>query len=152
MRCDASPDYRRAFVGRLGVSPGVAGGQPGSSGQSSVSTWVASQCTVVAGLSSASASSGADGFAPGPGGSQGTLNLEAAFQQIQAAMTADQLQAIQSMDLSGQDTLALAQKLGIAMPAGQATLTPEQQATMEAGGFDAIFYQAVINLLQQKTQ
>jgi hypothetical protein len=70
-------------------------------------------------------------------GSATTADLEAAFRQIQAAMTADQLQAIQSMDLSGQNMLVLAQKLGIAMPAGQATLTPGQQATMEAGGWDS---------------
>jgi hypothetical protein len=124
-----------------------------------------------------------------------SADLEAALQQIQAAMTADQLQAIQSMDLSGQGMLALAQKLGIAVPAGQATLAPEQQATMEAGGaygqppvgtpdpggppgmqgtpmpggpqgmggngalaaqgmggFETNFYQALIDLLQQKTQ
>jgi 4-amino-4-deoxy-L-arabinose transferase-like glycosyltransferase len=53
------------------------GGGPGPSGQSSVSTWVASQCTVVSGLSSSSSGSGVSnqpgGFAPGPGGSQGTL-------------------------------------------------------------------------------
>ncbi len=122
---------------------------------------------------------------------------EAAFQQIQDAMTAEQVQAIQSMNLSGQNMLDLAQKLGIEMPAGQATLTPEQQATMDAArangqppagtpgpagppgaqgtplpggpqgmagngtpaappgmraGFETAFYQAVIDLLQQKTQ
>jgi 4-amino-4-deoxy-L-arabinose transferase-like glycosyltransferase len=49
------------------------GGGPGPSGQSSISSWVDSQCTVVAGLGSATGSSGAGGFAPGPGGSQGTL-------------------------------------------------------------------------------
>jgi hypothetical protein len=137
-------------------------------------------------------------------GNASSTDLEAAFQQIQAAMTADQLQAIQSMDLSDQNMQALTQKLGIAMPAGQATLTPEQQATLEAGGyssagangqppagtpgpggpggfpgaqgapmpggpqdiggngapaapgmgggFETTFYQAVIDLLQQKTQ
>jgi hypothetical protein len=156
------------------------GGGSGSSGQSSISAWVASQCTVVAGLSSASASSGAGGFAPGPGGSQGTLNLEAAFKRIQAAMTTDQLQAIQSMDLSSQNMLALAQKLAIAMPAGansqppagtpgpggppglQGTPMPGDPpgiggngtpaAPGVGGGFETVWYQAVINLLQQKTQ
>jgi hypothetical protein len=54
------------------------GGGPGPSGQSSVSEWITSQCTVVSGLSSSAASFGAanqpgSGFAPGPGGSQGTL-------------------------------------------------------------------------------
>lgn len=128
-------------------------------------------------------------------GNASSADLEATFQKIQAAMTADQLQAIQSMDLTGQNMLALAQKLGIAMPAGQATLTPAQQATMDAarangqppagtpgpgeppglqgtpmpggpqgmggggapaapgmGGFETTFYQAVIDLLQQKTK
>lgn len=129
-------------------------------------------------------------------GNASSADLEAAFQKIQAAMTADQLQAIQSMDLSGQSMRALAQKLGIAMPAGQATLIPEQQATMDAarangqppagtpgpgrppgpqgtpmpggpqgmggngapaapgmgGAFETALYQAVINLLQQKSQ
>jgi 4-amino-4-deoxy-L-arabinose transferase-like glycosyltransferase len=47
------------------------GGGPGPSGQSSVSNWVASQCTVVTGLGSTSGSTGA--FAPSPGSSQGTL-------------------------------------------------------------------------------
>jgi 4-amino-4-deoxy-L-arabinose transferase-like glycosyltransferase len=46
------------------------GGGPGPSGQSSVSTWVTSQCTVVSGLGSSTGSSGA---ANRPGGSQGTL-------------------------------------------------------------------------------
>jgi hypothetical protein len=132
-------------------------------------------------------------------GNATTADLDAAFQQIQNAMTAEQMQAIQSMDLSGQNMQALAQKLGIAMPAGQATLTPEQQAAIDAagtngqppagtpgpggpggflgaqstpmpggpqgmgsngappapgigGGFETNFYQAVIDLLQQKTQ
>jgi 4-amino-4-deoxy-L-arabinose transferase-like glycosyltransferase len=49
------------------------GGGPGPSGQSSISSWVASQCTVVSGLGSATGSSGAGNFTPGPGGSQGTL-------------------------------------------------------------------------------
>ena len=51
------------FVSRGGVGPGP-------SGQSSVSTWVTSQCTVVSGLGSSTASSGAANW---PGGSQGTL-------------------------------------------------------------------------------
>jgi 4-amino-4-deoxy-L-arabinose transferase-like glycosyltransferase len=46
------------------------GGGPGPSGQSSVSTWVTSQCTVVSGLGSSTGSSGA---ANRSGGSQGTL-------------------------------------------------------------------------------
>lgn len=65
-------------------------------------------------------------------GNATAADQEAAFQQIQDAMTPEQMQAIQSMDLSGQNMPDLAQKLGIGMPGGQATLTPEQQATMDA--------------------
>lgn len=115
-------------------------------------------------------------------GNASTADQEAAFQQIQDAMTAGQMQAIQSMDLSGQNMLDLAQKLGIEMPGGQAggqppdgtpgpggppsaqgTPMPGGPQGMGAngtpaappgmrGGFETAFYQAVINLLQQKTQ
>ena len=129
-------------------------------------------------------------------GNATAADQEAAFQQIQDAMTAEQVQAIQSMDLSGQNMLDLAQKLGIEMPASQATLPSEQRATMDAArangqppagtpgpggplgaqgtpvpgspqgmagssapaapgmraGFETAFYQAVIDLLQQKIQ
>jgi hypothetical protein len=113
-------------------------------------------------------------------GSANSADLEAAFKRIQAAMTTDQLQAIQSMDLSSQNMLALAQKLAIAMPAGansqppagtpgpggppglQGTPMPGDPpgiggngtpaAPGVGGGFETVWYQAVINLLQQKTQ
>jgi len=115
-------------------------------------------------------------------GNASTADQEAAFQQIEDAMTAGQMQAIQSMDLSGQNTLDLAQKLGIEMPEGQASGqlpdgtpgpggppcaqgtpmpggpqgmadngTPAVPPGMR-GGFGTAFYQAMIDLLQQKTQ
>ena len=59
--------------------------------------------------------------------------LEGLFKQIQKAMTAEQVQAIQSMDLSGPDMAEVAQELGLELPAGgPGDLTEEQQATMEA--------------------
>ncbi|MEJ2596766.1 MAG: hypothetical protein P8Z00_00460 [Anaerolineales bacterium] len=115
-------------------------------------------------------------------GNASAADQQAAFQQIQAAMTAGQMRAIQSMDLSGQNMLDLAQKLGIEMPGGQASGQPPQgtpgpggppsaQGTpmpggpqgMAAngtpaappgmrGGFETAFYQAVIDPLQQKSQ
>jgi hypothetical protein len=55
------------------------------------------------------------------------------FKQIQETMTANQMKAIQSMDLSGQSMTDLAKKYGIQMPGnGFGNLSPEQQATMEA--------------------
>ena len=59
--------------------------------------------------------------------------LEGLFKQIQKAMTAEQMQAIQSMDLSGPNMAEIAQELGLELPAGgPGDLTEEQQATMEA--------------------
>ena len=59
--------------------------------------------------------------------------LEGLYKQIQGTMTSEQVKAIQSMDLSGQNIAQLAQELGIEMPmGGPANLSSEQQATMEA--------------------
>ena len=59
--------------------------------------------------------------------------LEGLFKQIQKAMTAEQMQAIQSMDLSGPNMADIAKELGLELPAGgPGNLTEEQQATMEA--------------------
>jgi hypothetical protein len=59
--------------------------------------------------------------------------LEGLFKQIQDTMTPEQVKAIQSMDLSGQNMAQLAQDLGIELPfGGPANLSSEQQATMEA--------------------
>jgi len=59
--------------------------------------------------------------------------LEGLFKQIQKAMTAEQMQAIQSMDLSGPNMAEVAKELGLELPAGgPGNLTEEQQATMEA--------------------
>lgn len=59
--------------------------------------------------------------------------LEGLFIQIQKAMTAEQMQAIQSMDLSGPKMADIAKELGLELPAGgPVSLTEEQQATLEA--------------------
>jgi len=59
--------------------------------------------------------------------------LEGLFKQIQKAMTAEQMQAILSMDLSGPNMAEVAKELGLELPAGNpGDLTEEQQATMEA--------------------
>jgi hypothetical protein len=59
--------------------------------------------------------------------------LEGLFKQIQKAMTPEQMQAIQSMDLSGPNMAEVAKELGLELPAGgPGNLTEEQQATMEA--------------------
>ncbi len=48
-------------------------------------------------------------------------------------MTAEQMQAIQSMNLSGPNMADIAKELGLELPAGgPGNLTEEQQATMEA--------------------
>lgn len=55
------------------------------------------------------------------------------FNQIQEAMTGEQMQAIQAMDLSGQNMADLAGKYGFQMGGGgRGNLTEEMQATMEA--------------------
>ena len=55
------------------------------------------------------------------------------FDQIQEAMTGEQMQAIQDMDLSGQNMADLAGKFGFQMGGGgPGNLTEEMQATMEA--------------------
>ena len=55
------------------------------------------------------------------------------FKQIQEAMTGEQMQAIQEMDLSGQNMADLAGKYGFQMGGGgRGALTEEMQATMEA--------------------
>jgi hypothetical protein len=59
--------------------------------------------------------------------------LEGLFKQIQKAMTPEQMQAIQSMDLSGSNMREIAQELGLELPAGgPGEITEEQRATMEA--------------------
>ncbi len=59
--------------------------------------------------------------------------LEGLFKQIQKAMSTGQMQAIQSMDLSGPNMADIAKELGLELPAGgPANLTEAQQATMEA--------------------
>jgi hypothetical protein len=69
--------------------------------------------------------SGADNVTP--------QELEGLFKQIQKAMTAEQMRAIQSMELSGPNMAEIAQELGLELPAGgPGELTEEQQATMEA--------------------
>jgi hypothetical protein len=69
--------------------------------------------------------SGADNVTP--------QELEGLFKQIQKTMTAEQMQAIQSMDLSGPNMAEVAQELGLELPGGGlGNLTEEQQATMEA--------------------
>jgi hypothetical protein len=69
--------------------------------------------------------SGADNVTP--------QELEGLFKQIQKAMTAEQMQAIQSMDLSGPNMAEVAKELGLELPAGgPGNLTEEQQATIEA--------------------
>lgn len=55
------------------------------------------------------------------------------FKQIQEAMTGEQVQAIQAMDLSGQSMADLAGKYGFQMGGGgRGELTEEMRATMEA--------------------
>jgi len=59
--------------------------------------------------------------------------LNAIFGQIQEAMTAQQMEAIQAMDLSGENMANLMQELGIEMPQGPSgTPDPQLRATMEA--------------------
>jgi hypothetical protein len=131
-----------------------------------------------------------------------TEDLEAAFEQIQDAMTAEQMEAILSVEMTREDITTLAEELGVDLPSGPfPTLSAEQQATMKAlgqsgmppagvtpgadgpdgypgpmgtpppggaqnppdggnpmgrpggqGGFEAIFYQAIIDLLESKIQ
>jgi hypothetical protein len=55
------------------------------------------------------------------------------FNQIQETMTSEQVQAIQAMDLSGQNMADLASKYGFQMGGGgRGELTEEMRATMEA--------------------
>jgi hypothetical protein len=60
--------------------------------------------------------------------------LSGLFDQIEESMTAEQVQAIQALDLSGQGMADLASKYGFQMGggAGPGNLTPEMQSTMEA--------------------
>jgi hypothetical protein len=60
-------------------------------------------------------------------------DLELIFTQIQAVMTSEQMATIQSMEVSGEELAALVQTLGIELPS-LATLTPAQQATLQASG------------------
>jgi hypothetical protein len=62
-----------------------------------------------------------------------TEEMNGLFSQIEESMTADQVQAIQAMDLSGQGMSDLASKYGFQMGGGgPGNLTPEMQSTMEA--------------------
>jgi hypothetical protein len=59
--------------------------------------------------------------------------LEGLFKQIQKAMTPEQMQSIQSMDLSGPNMAEIARELGLDLPqGGPGNLSEEQQATLEA--------------------
>jgi hypothetical protein len=131
-----------------------------------------------------------------------TQEREAVFNQIQKAMTDEQMQAIQALDVSGQNMGEVMQELGIALPAGgpdnrndegQSALRSaleggqgpggggppagggpppggggegmppdggpdgsagnnNQAGGRAPGGFDTAFYQAVINLLEEKVE
>ena len=69
-------------------------------------------------------------------------DIQTAYQQVESAMTSDQIQAIQQMSLTQTDLQDLAQSLGVQMPAfgGQnpasggttATLTADERATRVA--------------------
>jgi hypothetical protein len=64
-----------------------------------------------------------------------SADLELIFTQIQAVMTSEQMATIQSMEVGSEEMAALAQSLGIELPSMKmATLTPDQQATMQAAG------------------
>jgi hypothetical protein len=122
--------------------------------------------------------------------------LNAVFEQIQEAMTAEQMASIESMEISRDTMTQVAEELGLEMPNPMANLSEEQRAQMEAarasgqapqsfgpgggmgmgaeggpppemgagnsfsgnsdsssqrrGGFGAVFYQAVIDLLEAK--
>lgn len=66
--------------------------------------------------------------------------VDALFEQIEGTMTSEQMQAIESMQLTQEDTFAVMQEQGIAMGGGQ-DLSAEQIATAQAarnsggGGF-----------------
>ncbi len=66
--------------------------------------------------------------------SASSLELEALVGQIQEAMTPEQIQAIVSMQLTGEDMVALAQERGIEMArgGGRGDLSPEEIAAMQA--------------------
>jgi hypothetical protein len=61
-------------------------------------------------------------------------DVQAAYKEIEAAMTPEQVQSIQQMTFSNQDFQTLLQSLGIAItpPASQPTLTANEQATRTA--------------------
>jgi hypothetical protein len=62
-----------------------------------------------------------------------TEEMNGLFDQIEAAMTSEQAQAIQAMDLSGQNMADLASKYGFQMGGGgRGEITEEMRATMEA--------------------
>ncbi len=62
-------------------------------------------------------------------------DMEAAIEQIQDAMTAEQIEAIESMDMTIENMTTLAEKFGIDLPKNPfPTLSAEQQATMQASG------------------
>jgi hypothetical protein len=62
-------------------------------------------------------------------------DLEVAFEQIQDAMTAGQIEAIESLELTRDNLVDLAEKLGIDLPEDSfPTLSADQQATMQASG------------------
>jgi hypothetical protein len=62
-----------------------------------------------------------------------TEEMNGLFKQIEEAMSSDQVQAIQAMDLSGQGMADLASKYGFQMGSvGRRDITPEMQSTMEA--------------------
>jgi len=59
--------------------------------------------------------------------------IEALVNQIRDSLTAEQLQAIEDMNLSFEDMGAIAEQLGLEFGAGRfGDITPEMQATMEA--------------------
>ena len=61
-------------------------------------------------------------------------DVQAAYKEIEAAMTPEQVQSIQQMTFSAQDFQTLLQSLGIAItpPASQPTLSADEQSTRTA--------------------
>ncbi len=84
-----------------------------------------------------SSSSGSNSSAAGSGSSSSGTNstpneMTAVFTQIQQAMTADQLKAINAMNLTATDVQSELDELGVPTPTAFPTLSPDQRATRTA--------------------